>query len=354
MVLFEIGSSILFVLGIAAKQDAWIVVLIAMLIGFVLIWVYTELQKNFPQENFAEIIIKILGKYLGTPLVLFYGLFFLYAATRNFRDFGELIVTTFLTKTPMIVVLIVFMLTALYILFLGFEVLGRTSEIVLPTILFSLISVVIMIGISGRIHLEELTPILADGLQPVFKEVYPKFVNFPFGEAAVFMMCWCYSDSKQNVRKFSFLAIGIAGMILTLINVVTICVLGVPIAGAATIPFLAVIKLINIGDIITNLDALGIILMFIGGFYKMSIFFFGGVQALTIAFKIKNSRWVMIFAAMFVLWLVIVFEPNYPYHIWLGQQASLPYIYNAFQMIIPSLLLLIYWLKVRIKSVKEL
>ncbi|MCC5465782.1 GerAB/ArcD/ProY family transporter [Pelosinus baikalensis] len=345
MVLFEIGSSILFVSGIDAKQDAWIVVLLSMFVGFALMWVYTELQKKFPQENLAAIIIKILGKYLGIPLVLLYALFFLYCSTRIFRDFGEVIVTTFLVKTPLLVVLIVFMLTALYVLFLGLEVLGRTSEILLPIVLFSIISVIIMVGISGRIQLEGLSPVLANGWQPVFKEVYPKFVNSPFGEAAVFMMYWCYLDTKQPVRKISFWAISTAGLIITIIDVISICVLGVTIAGATTIPFLGVIKLINIGDIITNLDAFGIVLMFIGGFYKMILFFYGGVQAFATVFKGVDSRWIMVLSAIFVLWLSIVFEPNYPYHIWLGHKVSLPYIHNVFQTIIPPFLLLIYWFK---------
>jgi len=345
MVLFEIGSSILFVLGIDAKQDAWIGVLLGMLIGLAVMWVYTELQKKFPQENLAQIVIKILGKYLGTPLVLLYALFFFYISTRDFRDFGEMIVTTFLLKTPLLVVLIVFMLAALYVLFLGVEVLGRTSEILLPIVLFFIISVGIMIGISGRIQLDELSPVLANGWQPVFKEVYPNLVNFPFAETYVFMMYWCYLDTKHDVRKISLLAIGVSGLIISLIDVVSISVLGVNIAAATTIPFLEVIKLINIGGIISNLDALGISLMFIGGFYKVSIFFYGGVQALATVCKVVDSRWIMIFAGVFVLWLSIVFEPNYPYHIWLGIKVSLPYINNVFQTIIPPLLLLICWLK---------
>jgi len=345
MVLFEIGSSILFVSGIDAKQDAWMVVLISTIIGLGLMWVYTELYKQFSQENLGQMIIKIVGKYLGVPLVLLYALFFLYCATRNFRDFGEVIVTTFLIKTPLLVILIVFMLTALYVLFLGVEVLGRTSEILFPIVLFFIISAVIMIGISGRIQFDELSPVLANGWQPVLKEVYPNFVNFPFGEATVFMMYWCYLDTKHDVRKISFLAIGISGLIITLIDVVSICVLGVAIASAITIPFLEVIKLINIGGIIANLDALGIILMFIGGFYKMVLFFYGGVQALATVFKGVDSRWIMIFSAIFVLWLSIVFEPDYPYHIWLGHKVSLPYIHNVFQTILPPLLLLIYWSK---------
>lgn len=71
IILFEIGSTTLFALGIDAKQDAWIAILVAMLIGFVLLWLYTGLQKYFPEKNFAQIIITLLGKVIGMPLVFF-------------------------------------------------------------------------------------------------------------------------------------------------------------------------------------------------------------------------------------------------------------------------------------------
>lgn len=345
MLLFEIGSSIIFVRGIAAKQDAWIAVLLGALIGLGLMWVYTELRNKIPQENLTEMIIKILGKKLGIPLVLYYGLFFLYCSSKNFHEFGIILVMTFLIKTPIFVILTVFMLTALYVLFLGVEVLARTSEILFPIVVFFILSVVIMIGISGRVQLDELRPVLANGWQPIFKEVYPGLVNFPFGEAVVFMMYWRYLDAEQPVRRIALLAIGMSGLLISLIVAIDIGVLGVNIAAAATIAFLEVIKLINVGDIITNLDAFGIVLMFVGGFYKMILFFYGGVQAFATVFKGVDSRWIMIFSAIFVQLLSIDFEPSFPFHVWSGVDVSMPYTFNPFQTIIPSLLLLIYCLK---------
>ena len=59
MSLFEIGSTSLFLLGVEAKQDAWIATLLATLGGLGLLWVYTELQRLFPENNIVEIIITI-------------------------------------------------------------------------------------------------------------------------------------------------------------------------------------------------------------------------------------------------------------------------------------------------------
>lgn len=345
IVLFEIGSSILFVRGIEAKQDAWLAVLIGMTGGFGLMWIYTQFHKIFPEKNLAEMIISILGKNLGMPLVFFYGLFFLYTSVKNFHEFGLLLNITFLPHTPKMVILAVFMLTALYILFLGVEVLARTSEFSFPILLFFLLSVIIMIVISGKIELSELRPVLAKGWQPILREVYPGIINFPFGEAVVFIMYWHYLDPKQSSRTIALLAFALAGLTIALVVAIDICVLGVNIAANSTISFLEVIKAINIGGIITNLDAFGITLMFIGGFYKMIIFFWGGIQAFATLFKKTDLRIIILACAIFDMWMSIDFEPSFPFHVWSGLKIAVPYIHNVFQTIIPPILLLICWLQ---------
>ena len=139
MFIFEVGSTTLFALGIAAKQDAWIVILVALLIGLVFIWIYTELQNLFPSKNYVEIIIAILGKKIGIPLALLYAAYWLWPAARNLREFGELISMTLLPETPLSVILFIFILISLYALLKGVEVIARTSEIIMPLIAFSMI-----------------------------------------------------------------------------------------------------------------------------------------------------------------------------------------------------------------------
>lgn len=345
IVLFEIGSSTLFALGIEAKQDAWIVIAISMLIGFILLWLYTKLQKYFPEKNLIEIIIELLGRFLGRPLAFLYTLFFLYGCTRNLRDFGELMKITFLHETPMTIVHIVFMATAVYILFLGLEVLTRTSEIMFSVTLFFLFSIPILLSTSVKVHLEDLLPILNNGIKPVLKAAYPNTVNFPFGEAFVFSMYWCHTNSKKDVLKTSILAMGVSGLSLIISTIFIICTLGVQLTSATTIPLINLIRLVDVEDILTNLDPIAVVIIFIGGFYKTIIYFYAAVSSITTLFRLKDIRWLLIPCAIFIIWISIAFESSYAYHIWLGQKISLPYIYNTFQVLIPPLLLIICWLK---------
>src|ERR1700719_4642873 len=81
IVLHEIGSTTLFARGIEAKQDAWIAILLRMLVGFIMLWVYTGIQLGYPDKNFPEILNTVLGKWVAKPLILLYAVFFLINST---------------------------------------------------------------------------------------------------------------------------------------------------------------------------------------------------------------------------------------------------------------------------------
>src|SRR5919205_3944197 len=94
IMLFEVGSTTLFALGIGAKQDAWLVVLLASFIATGLIWVYTQFPRLCPDQNFSEILNAAVGRKLAIPLLLIYGAYFFDSASYNFYEFGALIKMT--------------------------------------------------------------------------------------------------------------------------------------------------------------------------------------------------------------------------------------------------------------------
>lgn len=132
VLLFEIGSSTLFALGIKSKQDAWIVVLLAMFAGLLVLWLYILIQKRYPGEGIGEIIPDICGKAIGIPLVILYAVYFIYCASVNLRDFCALVSVTQLEYTPLPVIMAIIMLPVFYLLFCGVKALAKSSEILFP------------------------------------------------------------------------------------------------------------------------------------------------------------------------------------------------------------------------------
>ncbi|MEH7170048.1 GerAB/ArcD/ProY family transporter, partial [Priestia megaterium] len=65
MFIFILGSTLLLDIGKAARQDAWIVPLLATIFGCLLYLVYISLYKKYPNMPLTGYIIKIWGKYVG-------------------------------------------------------------------------------------------------------------------------------------------------------------------------------------------------------------------------------------------------------------------------------------------------
>ena len=353
MMLFEIGSTTVFGLGIDAKQDAWLAVLIAMIFGFGLVWIYTEIQKYYPEKNLADILTAVLGKWIAFPLILLYALEFFWIATLNFREFGELISMILLPSISLSIILAVFMITAVYTLFLGYEVLARLGEIMYPLILFFILSIFVLIGFSDQADMNRLQPVLGNGIKPVLKAAVPTLVNFPFGEMVVFLMYWRYVNKKGSVRKTAFWVTVTIGILLSSVLALMVAVLDVPFVTNSTIPIYEVIKLINIADIITNLDSIATVVQFIGGFFKMTIHFYGGVLAVKSLLKIDNEKWLIALFGVFWTWFSIVYYPNLLFHRWAGLKISITYFYSGFtvmEIVCPVLILMIVILKNKLRK----
>jgi spore germination protein KB len=351
IMLFEVGSTTLFALGIGAKQDAWIVVLLASFIGLGLLWVYTQIPAYYPNKNFSEILTEAIGRKLAIPLLFIYALYFLDGASFNFYEFGALIKMTALPMTPLLVILYIFMFVSVYILMLGFEVLARTGEILLPIFLIFLITIYIFTMFSGQFDISALLPILGNGIEPVLGKTLLDVVVFPFGELVVFIMLWHFVNQQGFIQKTSFLAMGLSAFLIIFSLIVILSVIGPELAANAEIPLLETILSINIADIITNLDLLAVLIMFIGGFYKMSLHFYGGVLAITWIFKIKDHKWVIVVLGLiFPIYNTIRFE-NIVYHRWLGTEVHI-YVITAI-CVLTVLLFIVIFLKKKLQNSKK-
>jgi spore germination protein KB len=132
IVAFQVGSTTLFDLGIGAGGDAWIVALLAASVVFLLLWVYTEVAKQYPGKNFSEILQDVLGRMLALIMLILFVIYFFSQASHNFYEFGRLIKITGLPLSPLMVIWYLFSNVLIYILCLGSEVFARTCEILLP------------------------------------------------------------------------------------------------------------------------------------------------------------------------------------------------------------------------------
>lgn len=351
IILFEIGSTTLFALGIdTVKQDAWLAILIAFFLGCGLLWIYTDIQRHYFDQHWGGILTAVLGKWISKPVILMYALYFIYIASLNLFDFGMSTVITVLPETPIQVVLALMVMLIIYVVvFLNIQVLSRAAEILMPILLFFFIAIYILVIISGIFDFKNLLPILENNTKKIMETASFSLVNFPFGEMVVFLMYWHHVNSKQIIRKTSFLAFGIAGVFIIITNITIVAVLGVSIATIVDIPLFHVIQKINIGRFITRLDPVGIVILFIGGFFKMVLNFYAGLILLQSLFKIAHNKWFIVIICISFWGFTYFHFPNVVFQRWVELKVMVPYIHTIFQVIIPLLILLL----LRIKCKKQ-
>ncbi|WHH60210.1 GerAB/ArcD/ProY family transporter [Petroclostridium sp. X23] len=344
LVMHSLGSSTLFARGVEVKQNAWVMELISLTMGFGVIWIHTELQKSYPRKNLAEINITLFGKVFGGVLTVLFAGYFMWISSLNFSEFSELISITALQTTPILAIQCIFILVIIYFTFKNIEVIARTSEILMPYVMLSLILLYILIAVSGKIDLKELQPVLANGIKPVLKKAFPEYAAFPYGENVVFLMYYCYVNKSDDIRKYAFSAIFMLGSVLFISTTTIVTVLGVEFTASSTIPLVEVIRLIGIGDIITNIDAIGVIVIFIGGFFKAMLFFYGSVLALSTLFKIKREVMIVVMA-VFLIWFNLIKIPSFVYHRFLATEFTDIYLHQIYTIYVPFLLLVVIKLK---------
>lgn len=338
MMLFEIGSTTLFALGIKAKQDAWILILLATFFGFLLLLIYLFLQKRHPGKGIGEIILEICGPIAGFPIIILYAGYFAYSASINLRDFCELVSITQLEYTPLPAIMIIIIVPVFYLLYCGVSALAKLSEILFVFFIISVGLILVLVVMSGIFHPTFLLPVLPNGFSSLWNTDLIKTIQFPYGELVTFLALWKLTESPSKYIWASVKTIAFTGIFLVIIVIFILCTLGADYASVSVIPLFKVIRMINLKNIITNLNALAVVLIFIGGFFKICVFFFAAILTLKPIFKMSPKILILIIGTIICANTLSI--RGFIQHIWSSNYVRTPYIHGIFSFILPVFLLL--------------
>lgn len=347
ILLFELGSALLVPIAMDAKQDSWIAILVAMVGGFFLFFIYHRLFQYYPEIPLTEYIQKIIGKGLGRILAFLYILYFSYLSARVLRSFGEMITISAYPETPLFITNALLMMVIIYSVRKGIEVLARAAELLFILMYLLAISGFILIVISGLIHFNYIRPILEDGFSPVLKTVMTQTLFFPFGEVIVFTMILPYLNNPKKAKRTGIIALGLSGINLAIAMFVNLTVLGVDLTARSQFPLLTTIQTIQVADFLERLDVNFMLATMITGFFKISIFFYAAVMGTANLFKITESSRLVYLIGLIILFLSLTIASNYVTHNHEGVKVVPIMLHLPFQVVIPSLLLVIALFKNR-------
>ncbi|MBZ5753361.1 GerAB/ArcD/ProY family transporter [Metabacillus rhizolycopersici] len=345
MFIFEMGTALVISYGIGAKKDTWLAILLGMCSGVVLFFIYYSLFRQYPNLSLTGYARKIFGKYVGWIIGLLYVVFFMYAAARTLRDFGDLMLTSTMSKTPLLAIHILFVLVMCYVLYLGIEVLARTAEVFIVIVfLFGVVGNLLVL-ISGNIDFHNLQPFLENGWKPILTTVFPSTTFLPFGEMLIFTFLLPYLNRPELAKKVWLSALISGGLILSYTTSLDIAVLGIEEVERSTFPLLSTIGKVNLFDFIQRMDAIVVFTFLITVFFKVSIFFYGAIIGIVDLFKLKHPQPIILPMGVIILFLSMAIASDFAEHIEEGLKLAAYYISIPFLVIIPLIMLIVVMIR---------
>ncbi|ANS75901.1 hypothetical protein AWM70_15985 [Paenibacillus yonginensis] len=287
--IFEIGSAPLFLLGSHARQDAWLATAVGSAAGLPLLFLFFWIQSRAPGKDWTGQLKLGFGPYIGTILGAVYALYFAYESMRNVRDLGELTKLSLLPGTPMFLTMLIFIWTGGYAVWKGVAVVFRLPEMLLPVTLFMYAVVIAIFFLLKVPDYNRLTPVMENGFWPILQVALPDLVSFPFGQTVIFLMFWSFWEKKGIPIKQTLIGYLTVSLFLIFVNSVILAVLSAPIAAASEFPMLKAVHSLSSLRFVERLEILLSILLYVGLFVKMTMFFLCSVQAMAHITK-KNGQ----------------------------------------------------------------
>ncbi|WP_245809804.1 MULTISPECIES: GerAB/ArcD/ProY family transporter [Cohnella] len=343
-VLFEVGSTTLFLMGPEAKQDAWLAMLAAAAAGFVLLMLYMAIYRTDPERDLFELFRRYWGKWIGTGAGFVFVGYFAYEGSQNLRDLGEIAALILLNRTPLFILLLITVLVITNTVRLGAPVLFKFSLAIFPITLASYLILMLLLAGLGQIRIENMFPMLENGWKPILDAAFPEILSFPFGQAVLFLVFFpLVANSVRKVKKSMYIAYASIALSLTVLNQIIILVLGPGIAANCSLPLLQAVQLIEVGNVFERMDIIFVLILFIGLGTKLAAFSIGaavGLRRLTrMNYKLAS---VLVGAAVYA---ASFHSPNYTHHIWMGKQVL--YAYPIFHAAFPVLLFIVMLIRRR-------
>ncbi|MDP4087207.1 MAG: endospore germination permease [Bacillota bacterium] len=342
LIIYYIGSSFILGVGGEAKNDAWISVILGVVMAVPVILIYARLLSLFPEKDLFDILDWAFGKWIGKLFALVYIWYSFHLGALVIRNFGEFTNTIAIPETPMIVPMLCIGIICTVAVTSGIEVIGRISAAVLP-ILIIIVSTVSLMAIP-KMYFHFLKPILGNGFLPIIKGGFSVF-SFPFAESVLLM--GVFSSLKTNKSPYRVYLLGtvIAGLLILMITFRNITVLGSTYS-KFYFPAHIAVSMVSLGDFLQRIELAVAVDFVFGVFIKTSICLLVTCKGIAKLLRLNDYRSIVIQVALLMVYFSYTL---YDSIMEMAGWAFKVYAYYAFpfQVIFPIILFVTVEIKVR-------
>ncbi|ETI68236.1 GerAB/ArcD/ProY family transporter [Neobacillus vireti] len=310
---FETGNMLLLTIGPTAqeaKQDAWISFLAASVLGIVIVYIACKTALLFPKQTLIQFSKLILGKWVGTIVIIVYLLQWFAVIGNILREFADFTITILLPFTPPWALILTMLLLMIYVTCIGgIEGIGRCSE-VFGTIMFLSLFALLILSVQN-VDLQRILPIFTDtGIKRIWKGALTPLAFL--GESVMVLMLISFMDQPKKGLKCAVWGITASACIVSTVAFWVLMTLGPELTANLRHPVFDTVSYISVLDFIQNLELIAVLVWILSVFIKLSLYFFFASYGTAQLFKMKNWRKMIWFTAPFFFALA-VFYPSSSY-----------------------------------------
>ncbi|GAB1530891.1 MULTISPECIES: endospore germination permease [Brevibacillus] len=308
--LVTIGDSVLVLPGVTAtlaKQDAWISILIGLVVGLLNIVLLIAVGKLYRNQSFFTFVDQTVGRVLGTIINLSFICYTLFSAGAHVMEIGDFVGTHLLVSTPRFAIQLLFVIVIMFGVRLGLQTVAESAEIYF--VWFFFFFGLLMITLLPQADMSRIQPVFENGWKPILQGSTAA-IAFPFSELVIFMAVLPFVSPIQKRMRSFFLGTLLGGIVLFIIMLMCILVLGAEQTSRHFYPTYVLIKQLKLGDFIQRLEAIIAVIWFIAVSVKITLyclFFHLGIRHV---FRIENFRVLILPYIVLLMVMSTIFSPN--------------------------------------------
>lgn len=256
----------------AAKQDAWISIIIGGMAGCVVALIMVTLSRLYPNLTWVQLTERLLGKWPGKVVVFLYFTAWYSVTAVIIRDTADFLQLVLFHQTPIYAIVIALLLLMLYMNLRGeLSGIARFAEIVCPALLL-VVLISLLLNIPNLMP-ELVRPIIAyTGPGPIMTGAL-EYASF-LGETYFVLMLMPFLNKPERSGRDLMYVILTTTILVCMASLTVIMLFGPNYSGHLIYPFFQSVRFISIMHFIQNMDILVMYVWLFAVFLKLSMYMF--------------------------------------------------------------------------------
>ncbi|WP_243292297.1 GerAB/ArcD/ProY family transporter [Bacillus sp. FJAT-47783] len=222
----------------AQTPDIWISMMIGGVLYIVAAFFVTKLCHQFNGMTLYQFSPILVGKWLGAVCNVFVMSYFYLSTGFQARTTAEVLRVYLLDKTPIEVIIIVYICVGQYIVISGIYSIVKLLQMYFPIVL---LFILFMLGLSvTTIDINNLRPVLGEGMKPVLNGIKPTALSLSGIE--IYFVLMAYMEQSKKAMKVATIGTLIPLFLYILILIAVIGTLTVDEVRLLTWPTMELVK----------------------------------------------------------------------------------------------------------------